>query len=293
MQRGLGKGLSALIPTIAIDATREPSGKTGEEIRKLPVDKIKPNKYQARKKFDRAKLEELAHSIKEKGIIQPLLVTPSVIPGEYELIAGERRLRAAKIAGVTEIPSIIRQATDKDRYQISLIENLQREDLDPIEEAKAYRGVLDEFSITQEELASLVGKDRAVVTNTLRLLSLPETVQNMISEGMISPGHGRSIAVITDGQKQREIVDRIQREKLTVRETEKIVHDWKSVLGGKRALPGRKKAPEILAMENTLQKLLGTKVQVYAARGGRKGRIVIHFYSLDDLDRLVKHFKKK
>src|SRR3989339_954276 len=159
MARGLGKGLEALIPGGVLGKQAETRG---EEIARIPTDKIKPNKYQARKRFDIDKLNELAHSIKEKGVIQPLIVSPSLIPGQYELIAGERRYRASKMAGLKEVPAIIRQATDKERFQISLIENIQREDLDPIEEASGYKSIMDEFRLTQEELAKLVGKERSV-----------------------------------------------------------------------------------------------------------------------------------
>ncbi|MFN3966312.1 MAG: ParB/RepB/Spo0J family partition protein [Endomicrobiia bacterium] len=287
MQKGLGKGLDALIPGILpeIELTKIPK----EEIQKIPLEKIKPNRYQARKKFDETKLKELAESIKEKGLLQPLIVSPSIIPGEYELIAGERRYRASYIAGLTEVPAIVRSVTDKEKAQISLIENLQREDLNPIEEAKAYKRIIEEFNITQEELAKLIGKDRSVIANSLRILNLPESVQDMISEGIITSGHARALASIQEEEKIKEISERIQKEKLTVREVEKIVQDWKTTLKKRPAI--RKRPPEIVSLENNLQKLLGTKVQVFSR--GKKGKIVIYFYSLDDLDRLLKKLGRR
>ncbi len=286
MQKGLGRGLDALISGVftETETTKIPK----EEIQKIPLDKIKPNRYQARKKFDETKLKELADSIKEKGLLQPLIVSPSIIPGEYELIAGERRYRASYIAGLTEVPVLIRSVTDKEKAQISLIENLQREDLNPIEEAKAYNRIIEEFKITQEELAKLIGKDRSVIANSLRMLNLPDFIQDMISEGIITSGHARALASIPEEEKLKEITERIQKEKLTVREVEKIVHDWKTSL--KKKPLTKKRSPEIVSLENNLQKLLGTKVQVFSR--GKKGKIVIHFYSLDDLDRLLRILKR-
>jgi ParB family chromosome partitioning protein len=287
MQKGLGKGLDALIPGVfpEIETSKIPK----EEIQKIPLDKIKPNRYQARKKFDETKLRELAESIKEKGLLQPLIVSPSIIPGEYELVAGERRYRASYIAGLTEVPVLVRSVTDKERAQISLIENLQREDLNPIEEAKAYQRIIQEFNLTQEELSKLIGKDRSVIANSLRILTLPDFIQDMIAEGIISSGHARTLASIQEEDKLKEITERIQKEKLTVREVEKIVQDWKTTL--KKTPKTRKRSPEIVSLENNLQKLLGTKVQIFSR--GKKGKIIIYFYSLDDLDRLLKKLGRK
>ncbi|OGS19299.1 MAG: hypothetical protein A3J83_07190 [Elusimicrobia bacterium RIFOXYA2_FULL_40_6] len=286
MAKGLGRGLEALIPG-GVLGKQQPDIR-GEEILKLALDKIKPNKHQARKKFDIEKLTELSHSIKEKGVIQPLIVSPSLIPGEFELIAGERRYRAGKMAGLKEIPAIVRHVNDKERSQISLIENIQREDLDPIEEANGFKSIIDEFKLTQEELAKLVGKERSVVANTLRLLNLPEEIQELVSSGSITLGHARTLAGIPEIDKQKELLKRIQREKLTVREIENIVKDWKSEIAKKPIK--RKRSPELVDFENNLQKALGTKVQVFSR--GKKGKIVIHFYSLEELDKIVKALKK-
>ncbi|MBU0952394.1 MAG: ParB/RepB/Spo0J family partition protein [Elusimicrobia bacterium] len=288
MAKGLGRGLEALIPGGILG--KQPDIR-GEEILKLTLDKIKPNKYQARKKFDIEKLTELAQSIKEKGVIQPLIVSPSLIPGEFELIAGERRYRACKMTGLKEIPAIVRHVNDKERSQISLIENIQREDLDPIEEANGFKSIIEEFKLTQEELAKLVGKERSVVANTLRLLNLPEEIQELVSSGSITSGHARTLAGIPESDKQKELLKRIQREKLTVREIENIVKDWKSEIrrsGGKPVK--RKRSAELIDFENNLQKALGTKVQVFSR--GKKGKIIIHFYSLEELDKIVRELKK-
>lgn len=286
MQRGLGKGLEALIPLG--DRGAVPEG-IREEIVKIAVSKIKPNKYQARKVFDEEKLKELADSIQDKGVIQPLVVSPSLVSGEYELIAGERRLRASQMAKLTEVPAIIRNVTEKERHQISLIENLQREDLNPIEEAKAFTSLMEEFKLTQDEVSRLVGKDRSVVANTVRLLSLSDEIQELISRNMISAGHARTLAGVDDREKQNEIARRIINEKLTVRDIEKITQDWKSVT---KKLPRRsKKSPEAVDLENELQRLLGAKVELISR--GKKGKIIIHFYSLDELDRLLAMLKSK
>jgi ParB family chromosome partitioning protein len=279
MAKGLGKGLEALIP-----AAEKPVSGEKEGVARIPVDKIKPNKYQPRTKFNDEKLHSLAESIKERGVIQPIIVSESVVPGEYELIAGERRLRAAEIAKLSKIPAVVRTVTDQERYQISLIENLQREDLSPIEEAKAYQNIMKEFGLTQDSLAKLLGSDRSVVANTLRLLNLSEEIQDMISEGLISPGHGRMLAGVGSESKQKGLVKRILREKLTVREIEEIVKNWKT--SGKTATGKRKRQAEIVDLENDLQRTLGTKVLVNAR--GTKGKITIFFWSLDELNKILK-----
>ena len=287
MHKGLGKGLDALIPVNEKISVR---GAT-EEIVKIPIDKIRPNKYQARTKFDENKLKQLAESIKEKGVIQPVIVSPSVIPGEYELIAGERRLRAAKLANLEQIPVIIRNVNETERYQISLIENLHRDDLNPIEEAKAYQNFINEFNLTQEELAKIISKDRSVIANTLRLLTLPEYIQDLISQNIISPGHGRALVGINDESKQQEIVKRIIKEKLTVRDIEKIVQDWKTITQ-KGIRKKSKRIPEIINLENELQSLLELKVQLIP-HGNKKGKVVIYYNSLDEFDKLLNLLRTK
>ncbi|MDI6642015.1 MAG: ParB/RepB/Spo0J family partition protein [Elusimicrobiota bacterium] len=287
MQKGLGRGLEALIPIAESISVTERELKE-EAILTIPIEKIKPNRYQPRIKFNQEKLTQLAESIKEKGIVQPLIVSESIVPDEYELIAGERRYRAAELAGLKSVPCVIRKVSDKERLQISLIENLQREDLNPVEVAKAYKQVLEEFQITQEELSKLIGIDRSVIANTVRLLNLPEDIQELVASGVISSGHARSIVSISDEKQQRELVDRIQREKLTVREVEELVHSWKQAIA-KKKVSVRKRPAEIVSLENNLQKLLGTKVKIFLR--GKKGKLVIFFYSVDYLDRLIETLK--
>ncbi len=288
MQKGLGRGLASLIPNEAVN-TRN-AGIASEHVTMLPIDKLKPNRHQPRHHFDKEKLNELAQSIKEHGLQQPLLVTPSPIPGEYELIAGERRLRACKQLGLTEIPVIVRNVTDKQRFHISIIENIQRHDLNPIEEAKAYKKLHDEFGHTQEDLAGILGKDRSVVANTIRLLQLPENVQEFITSGQLSAGHGRMLAGLTDVNQQAELAARIIADKLTVRDIEKLVSETKS---GK-AKTAKKTPPKIDAelkqLCDELQTRLGTKVKVMGKPA--KGRIEIHYFSLSELERLISNLRK-
>lgn len=286
MHKALGRGLESLISV----STPQVSIAGAEQVINIAPEKIKPNRYQPRTQFNELKIKELSDSIRNHGLAQPLIVTSSVVPGEYELIAGERRLRACKLAGLKEIPCIIRQANDKERFQLSLIENIQRENLNAIEEAKAYKRLNDEFDLTQENLAQIMGKDRSVVANSLRLLSLPEDIQDSISSGLLSPGHGRMLAGIEDENKIKDLAGKIITEKLTVREIEKIVADWKSVLGTvKKKL--KKQDAEILKLSEDLQRRFGTKVSI--AGNHKKGKIEIHYFSLKELERIVSIFKAK
>ncbi|OGR84107.1 MAG: hypothetical protein A2636_06535 [Elusimicrobia bacterium RIFCSPHIGHO2_01_FULL_64_10] len=281
-QRGLGRGLDSLIPL----RTKQPAEPNAPK-ELVSVEKIRPNRYQPRTRFNDSQLQELADSIREQGLIQPLIVTPSDGDG-YELIAGERRLRAAKLAGLAEVPVVVRKATNREQFQLSLIENLQREDLNPIEEAQAFKRLMEEFHLTQEELAKVMGKGRVVIANTLRLLNLPRSLQDAVSDGIISAGHARNLVSIEDEKLQGEIAQRILDEKLTVREVEKIVSDWKGAISSGR-VDTRRKDPEVRALEESLRKALGTKVEVRARGKGEstKGHIKIAFYSLSDLERLV------
>ncbi len=292
-QRGLGKGLDALIPA----SVRQPVAAPGAPLAptdKVSVAKIRPNRYQPRTRFNEELLNELAESIRQQGLIQPLVVTPVDGNGEYELIAGERRLRASKIAGLTEVPVVVRKVTDREQFQIALVENIQREDLNPIEEAVAFKKLMEEFGLTQEELARTVGKGRVVIANTLRLLNLPQSLQNAVSDGTISPGHARNLVSISDPQLQKEIAERILAEKLTVRDVEKVVADWKGAIETGAVELAPRKEPEIRDLEETLQKVLGTKVEIRARGKGKdvKGFIKMAYFSLDDLERLVAIFKK-
>ncbi len=288
MHQALGKGLEALIPKSQITDYKL---KISEGIIKIPIEKIKPNRYQPRNKFKEENLAELANSIKERGLLQPLVISTSAIPGEYELLAGERRLRAAKLAGLSEVPVLIRpEVSEQERLQISLIENLQREDLNPIEEAQAYQKLIKEFGLTQEELAQRMAKSRAVIANTLRLLNLPSEIKETVISGAISSGHARTLVGLPAEEIQK-LVQRIIRERLSVRETEKIVENLKvETLKLKRKKSRLLAGPELVSLSEELQHLLGTKVKIKGST--KKGKIEIYYYSLADLERLTGLIKK-
>jgi len=281
MRKALGKGLEALIPEIG-NALLTPTI-TGEVTVKIPVKKIKPNKYQSREKFDETKLKTLADSILEHGLAQPITVRPSNENGTYELVMGERRWRASMLAGLSEIPAIIKPLSEKECFVISLIENLQRSDLNPIEEAKGYKRLMGEFNLTQEDLAKTLGKSRSTVANITRLLSLPKNIQDAISEGKITEGHARAIASIDSPLKQRMLLERIINQQLTVRDVEKISKNSKKSKS--------KKDSNIIAVEEELQRILGTKVEI-KYRGG-KGKIIVSCASLNDLNRIVNILRHK
>lgn len=284
MQRGLGRGLEALLPK-----NKNLSSAYGAEA-KIAIDKIRPNPKQPRKNFNETKLRELASSIKNHGLAQPILVSPSAVPGEYEIVAGERRWRAAKIAGLKEVPAVVRDTDDKNKFQLSLVENLQREDLNPIEEAFAYKTLMKDYNHTQEEIAKALGKDRSVIANAVRLLSLPEEIQTLIEDGTISAGHGRSLAALRDTRKQKEILKKILDGNLNVREVELIAREIKKSSGGGGHERRPKRSAEISGLENTLEQIYGTKVRIQG--NSKKGKISIHYYSLEDLERLSGTLKK-
>lgn len=291
--RGLGRGLESLIPT----SIKSEKGQTST----TPIGSIRPNRYQPRRHFNEESLRELADSIREQGLIQPLVVAAidhaDAAKGEtlYELIAGERRWRASKMAGLAEVPIVIKKVTEKEQLQFSLIENLQREDLNPIEEALAFKRLMEEFSLTQEQLAQTVGKGRVVIANTLRLLNLPQELQDAVANGTISAGHARSLVSISDEAMQKQVAERILNEKMTVREVEKVVSDWKTAIdSGKVKVAGRKD-PEIRRLEESLQQTLGTKVEI-RARGkdqAIRGSITISYFTLQDLERLIEILQRK
>jgi len=278
---GLGKGLSALIPVAppqSVQNTSRDDPKTQVEI-----DKISPSPFQPRRAFDEIKLQELAMSIRNQGIIQPLVVRPK---GErFELIAGERRWRAAMKAGLSTVPVVVRQASDRDALQLALIENLQREDLNPIEEATGYRRLQDEFTWSQEEVADKVGKSRPAVTNALRLLALPSEVQQEVASGNLPAGQARALlglqseAVIITAY--REVLARA----LSTRETEKLVRNLKA--GRRRRRESPAVDPDLRSLVEELQRALGTKIRVLPKARSNKGKIEIEYYSLPDLERII------
>lgn len=287
--RGLGKGLDALIPNVSADTKKNDnvSGSTAEKEYEtlVKITKVEPNREQPRKNFDEAALQELADSIKQFGLLQPILVQDRKT--YYEIIAGERRWRAAKLAGLKEVPVIIRDYTDQEIVEISLIENIQREDLNPIEEALAYKRLLTEFNLKQEEVAERVSKSRTAVTNSMRLLKLCDEVQQMIINDEISTGHARALITIEDQKQQYEIAQKIFNDKLSVRDVEKLVKNL-----NKPEKP-KKKATEDSSLdvvyqdvEEKLKRTLGTKVSI-EPKGNGAGKIEIEFYTHDDLDRII------
>ena len=293
--RGLGKGLDALIPeSLGSVSSKKAEPKVRQEkTEKLEgetivnITKVEPNREQPRKNFDEDALEELAESIKQFGLLQPILVQDR--KSYYEIIAGERRWRAAKKAGLKEVPVIIKNLTDQEIVEISLIENIQREDLNPIEEAQAYKRLLTEFNLKQDEVADRVSKSRTAVTNSMRLLKLCDEVQQMIINGMISTGHARALIGIEDPEKQYNIAQRIFDEKLSVRDVEKLVKNIGKPSTTKLRKPNETdKSLEIIYqdIEDRLKEKLSTKVSI-SGKGNGAGKIEIEFYNHDDLDKLV------
>lgn len=279
---GLGKGLSALIP-----GNEDDSGKlsqtTTQGVIQVPVELIKPNPQQPRQNMDEDSLNDLAASISEHGIIQPLIVSRDPETDNFILIAGERRLLAAKIAGLSMVPVIERMVSEQDQLELALIENLQRSDLNPLEMAEAFRQLADNFSLTHEQIAERVGKSRTSVTNTLRLLNLPDQAQKALIEGFISEGHARALLSLSNTQAQRAALNTILNLELNVRQTEALVKK----MNGERptVVPKNMPSPEILDLEDRLRHYFGTKVNLNSSKNG--GSIVIHFYSDEELNTIL------
>ena len=277
-RKALGKGLGALIP----EKTSDIAVSHKEEILYVQSGQIKPNPFQPREEFDQQSIEELAQSIKEKGVIQPLLVRRK---GEnYELIAGERRLRAATSLGLNEIPVIVREVSDQDSLELALIENIQREGLNPIEEAHAYQHLMDKFNITQEKISEAVGKARVTITNTLRLLKLPHEIQEEMKKGRISFAHGRALLELEDANQQRRLVQQVISKGLSVRELENLLKKSRPKLA-KKSIGRGQREPMVAVFEEQLQHALATKVRI--SKRKKRGHIVIEFYSEEDLQRIV------
>jgi len=272
-QQGLGRGLASLIPQ------RTPLGSGPTEI---PIARIRANPYQPRRRMDEEALRELSASIAEHGVIQPVLVTETL--DGYQLVAGERRLRAAKMAGLERIPAVVRQLADPQQLEIALIENVQRADLDAIEEAHAYRQLIDEFGFTQETIAQRVGRARSTVTNTLRLLELEPHVQAAIADGRLTEGHGRALVGLEPAVQAR-LLDSIVGQALSVRQTEELVRRLREPKPAPTPDPAAtRQDPDVERVEEELRRALGTKVSL--ARSRRGGRIVIEYYSDEELGRL-------
>lgn len=286
--RGLGKGLDSLIPVAVPAAEAAGSVEKKEENGNgtyVKITKVEPNREQPRKNFDEDALQELSESIKQYGIVEPLIVQDRKT--HYEIIAGERRWRAAKLAGLKEVPVIIRNYTEQEIVEISLIENIQREDLNPIEEAQAYKRLLTEFNLKQDEVAERVSKSRTAVTNSMRLLKLCDEVQQMIIDDMISTGHARALITIEDPEQQYTIAQSIFDEKLSVRDVEKLVKNLNKPEKAKKE-PVMDKALEAIYqdLEEKLKQSLGTKVAI-TSKGGGSGRLEIEFYTHDDLEKIT------
>ena len=285
--RGLGKGLDSLIPSSTPVTNKEdskPEAKPEKPDTFVDINLVEPNREQPRKHFDEDALQELSDSIKQYGLIQPILVQDR--KSYYEIIAGERRWRASKMAGLKKVPVIIRNLTEQEIVEISLIENIQREDLNPIEEAQAYKRLLEEFNLKQDEVAERVSKSRTAVTNSMRLLKLCDEVQQMIIDNMLSTGHARAIISIEDPEEQYALAQKIFDEKMSVREVEKYIKGM-----NKTAKPKKKKNESLEAIyESTEEKLknaLGTKVQITSREKEGSGKIDIEFYSHDDFERII------
>lgn len=280
---GLGKGLGALIPGWQEDgsAISEPTG----QIPLIPINQIRPNPHQPRKTFNQENLIELANSIREHGIIQPLVVI-SDGPNRYTLIAGERRLRAAKIAGLKEVPAVVRTATEQEQLEFAIIENVQREDLNPMERARAFQRLIDDFSLSHDEVAQRVGKSRVTVTNTLRLLNLPLSVQQAVLGGNLSEGHARALLALPNPRAMENAMETVVSLGLNVRQTELLVN--KTLGRGPAKTSQLQRTPELESLENELRQHFNTKVNLVKSKNG--GSITLFFYSDEELNAIVDRF---
>lgn len=274
-RRGLGRGLDSLIP--GVDSSLE--GEDGA-LKLVPTGAIQPNPHQPRSTMDEGKLAELAASIKEHGLIQPLIVNQTA-PNLFTLIAGERRWRAAQLAGLDTVPVLVKEATPQAMLELALIENIQRADLNPLEEAQAYRQLMDEFSLTQEEVSKRVGKARSTVANQVRLLDLPANIQQAVADGRISGAHGRALLPLPTPESQTVVLETIIRQELSVRQVEAVV---KKILSGSKPKPrtAGKLPPELKALETQFGQSLGTKVKINQGSTGQ-GTVIIHYYSDEEL----------
>ena len=289
MRTALGRGIDSLITKV------QNNDISGDMVQRVPVDKIRPNRFQPRKNFDEGALAELADSIKERGLLQPITVWKDSGDDHYELIAGERRWRASCLAGLPEIDAIVRKDLDDElKLGLSLIENIQREDLNAMDTALAYRQLMNQFGASQTEIAKQVGKSKAAVSNTLRLLELEEDILNSLQGGSISEGHARALLSIPDKARRREAYGKIISDKLSVRDIEAYAQGFhaRRPRSASKASARTHKSPEVAELESSLENILGTKVEIHPGVGPENGKIVIHYYSLDDLDR-VTHILKK
>jgi ParB family chromosome partitioning protein len=279
---GLGRGLDALIPSGDFSPeSPTPSQTSGYET--LLIADITSNPRQPRSQIDQEELEELAGSIRKNGILQPLIVAPTDEPGKYMLIAGERRLLAASMAGLDSVPAVIREASEQERLELALIENVQRADLTPLEAAEAYRQLADDFNLSHEQIAQQLGKSRVAITNTLRLLKLPEDVRYSLAKGEISEGHARVLLSLPNSQAQSAVLQTIIKHELNVRKTEDLVRKYLGQRPPSQSKPAPQ--PDVTFLEERLRQRLGTRVNLHPRKKG--GTLVIHYYSDEELDALI------
>ena len=298
-KRALGRGLSALIPqaapppsaaAAAVVVPPEPPAPPKGSVLKLPIEAIHRDTLQPRRHFDEEKLRELTESIKAQGVLMPVLVRKD---GEgYKIIAGERRWRASQLAGLHEIPAIVREVTEVEAFELALVENLQRADLNPMEEAEGYHRLVEEFGLTQELVAQRVGKERSTVANALRLLALPGDVKEMVADGSLSMGHARALLGVPRLPELQNLAKQVAEKKLSVRDTERLVQQSRPQGKKDAGKPAPKQSPQVKSLVEELQRRLGTKVRL-TERSPGKGTIEVDFFSYDDLDRLLKILRKE
>lgn len=279
-ERKLGRGLDSILGDARVDA--------GEEVRSLALTEVRAGPHQPRGDFDEPRLRELANSIRESGVLQPIIVRPA--GAGYEIVAGERRARAARMAGLAEIPAVIRHYDDEQVLILSLVENVQRADLNPIDKARAYRRLTAHLGITQEEVARRIGLDRSSVANLIRLLELPEEIQEIVKGGALSMGHARALVSLADESAQLALAEKVVKEDLSVRAVEELVRRAKDSRGAPVRRTQPRKTPEVRALEDELRGLLGTKVSIVDRRG--RGRIVIEYYSPDDFEGVLERLRR-
>jgi len=294
----LGRGLQSLLSPITFGTAEAnqllpdpaaipnfpPDKELCDSLQEISIDAIAPNPYQARTVWDEQELADLAESIRANGVIQPIIVRPA--ESGYQLIAGERRFRAARLASLTTIPALVRQATDQQLLELALIENIHRTDLNPIERAKAYQNYFNTFSLTQAEAAQRLGEDRSVIANYLRLLDLPDEIKQMLVHRQLNMGHARAILALPTDELRRKLANRAMAGRLSVREVERLVRKYLTGTGQPRTTT-RSKPAHILDLETKLSSQLGTRVSIETRKNGQRGRIIIEFYSLDEFDRIA------
>lgn len=284
-KKGLGKGLESLLMSTDVSVDDNMDDEKIDGLSRININDIKPNENQPRKTFDPEKIEDLANSIKEHGVIQPLVVRK--VENGYEIVAGERRWRAAREAGLTEVPCVVRELTDEQNMLFAIIENMQREDLNPIEEAEGLQRMITNFGMTQSEISKSVGKSRPYITNSLRLLKLPEEIKDMMVDGSLTTGHGRALITIEDEEKAVEIAKKVVKDGLSVRKIEELANEKKKKRG--KPAKGAPKSPDVLLVERELKGIFGTKVNLNTA--GNKGVIEIEYYSKEEANRIIEMLK--